>query len=996
MKKLNIIKTLFVFLILLFTSCTTTNNNQNNQQKNEYIISYFLNGESIDLQPGTYYENEGCNLPTPTVEEGYIFLGWYDNSNYTGSEISSISTTDKGHKTYFGKTIKVDEEPTNDLDSLKNALNIDNYTYNFIEDANDEIYEETYKVTIDKIENIYSFGTDTYNDYLDMTENTYKIVYSDGYDWYYTLEGDDYYYSILEYMIIINLSSLDYNHFEYNKTNNSYILKEEYLQTDLYNFMPTYDGEVFSSCNITLDKNFLSTITITSNYTYSGIKYDSVYEFEFSDINKTNIEIPNATYDGSYESNEITINEVYNSYIGSDVTITGVVTGIYGNNFYLSDETGSILIYMGSTSDYNLLVEDNSVLTISGEISSYKDIYQIINVTSVVISSKSLNITSTKINDLSQNYLSNNIGELIDVEEVILKKAPSSTNASSDISFTVELNGNEVNVFISKHLDDTYTYQLLDYISTLEENDKLNLYNLHIGKYTNYQLIVTSITEFEKTDNTPSYQTGIVTYPSELSVEEGTTIDEIYGMISVYAKYSNNKEQLLATSDYTKQTNYKEEIGTYTITYKQDSFTITVQITVTEKGTGYIKPTLSEQPLRDEAYKFNFTRGLPSIGEPKVLVIPVEFTDYPAPSTMVEDLETAFFGTSSETGWESLQSYYYKSSYGKLNITGTVLEPYNTGKKSTTYTYDSYADYEIIKDALEYYDSTINYDDYDTDKDGYIDSIYIIYTRDYNETSDLWWAYTYEYFTESIEYYDNVEADFYIFMSYQFFFDELNEKTIKYNCETLIHETGHLLGLDDYYDYDEGNGPDGGIGGGDMMDFNVGDHNAYSKLILGWVSPYVITGNSLTISLNSFEQSGDCIIIAKNWNGSVFSEYFIIDFYTPTGLNEFCKGYNGLFSTSGIRIYHINATTSLDGSETSLWEITKYNNSDTTYQLISLVEADGRNDILDMGYSENSDLFKASDICQNLKWCDNTNANFTLKVNTITNDIANITITIKK
>ena len=406
----------------------------------------------------------------------------------------------------------------------------------------------------------------------------------------------------------------------------------------------------------------------------------------------------------------------------------------------------------------------------------------------------------------------------------------------------------------------------------------------------------------------------------------------------------------------------------------------------------YIKPKISEQPLRDVAMTNGFTRGLPSVGEPKVLVIPVEFTDYPAPTGMVECLNKAFFGTSEDTGWESLQSYYYKSSYGKLKITGTVLQPYNTGKKSTKYIYNDNADYEMIKAALEHYDDQIDYSDYDTDKDGYIDSIYIVYTKSYDANSDLWWAYTYEYFTETEEYYDNVEADFYCFSSYQFFFDKLNGEKIKYNSETIIHETGHLLGLDDYYDYDNKVGPKGGIGGGDMMDYNVGDHNAYSKLIMGWISPYILTGNTITLDLNSFEKSGDCIMICKDWNGSVFSEYYIIDFYTPTGLNEFCKGVNGLFSISGIRIYHVDATIEIDNETEDIWTMTKYDNSYTSHRLISLIEADGRNNISYGDCSEDSDLFIKGKICSNLKWYDNTSASFTLIVNDITSSKANITI----
>ena len=40
----------------------------------------------------------------------------------------------------------------------------------------------------------------------------------------------------------------------------------------------------------------------------------------------------------------------------------------------------------------------------------------------------------------------------------------------------------------------------------------------------------------------------------------------------------------------------------------------------------------------------------------------------------------------------------------------------------------------------------------------------------------------------------------------------------------LIHETGHALGLDDYYDTV---GSTGGFGGGTMMDSNVGDQDPY-------------------------------------------------------------------------------------------------------------------------------------------------------------------------
>ena len=64
--------------------------------------------------------------------------------------------------------------------------------------------------------------------------------------------------------------------------------------------------------------------------------------------------------------------------------------------------------------------------------------------------------------------------------------------------------------------------------------------------------------------------------------------------------------------------------------------------------------------------------------------------------------------------------------------------------------------------------------------------------------------------------------------------------------------------------------------------------------------------------------------------------------------------------------------------------MTKYNNSDTTYRLISLIEADGKNNIGNKGWSSDSDLFKAGSTYSGAKWHNNTSANFTMTVNSIT------------
>jgi len=376
--------------------------------------------------------------------------------------------------------------------------------------------------------------------------------------------------------------------------------------------------------------------------------------------------------------------------------------------------------------------------------------------------------------------------------------------------------------------------------------------------------------------------------------------------------------------------------------------------------------------LVDELDLF-ITSGITPTGQQNVLVIPINFTDYKFTEEDENRLEIAFFGTSEETGWESVQSYYEKSSYGKFFLNGTVLEPFETNKASTYYArkynqgYD--ADYEVIRAALKYYDSQIDYSLYDNNDDGYIDGLYFIYAAPVwygNNTgstndSDLWWAYVYYYYTEDYEYYDGVEANYYMwagidFMDEAIVYDDYTDEYIDVNASTYIHETGHLLGLYDYYDYDDTVGPDGGLGGADMMDYTVGDHNPFTKIILDWVDPIIVSNQSTTITINSFTETGDVILVSPNWNSSYFDEYFLIEYYTPTNLNEIHAGYNGLYSISGIRIIHVNAQ--INPNQEKDYELFLYDNSDTMTKLLKPVEADNDNSVEQFSIAENSDLFQ--------------------------------------
>lgn len=889
----------------------------------EYKITYIYNNEVIEHEPSTYQAGLITYLNNLEVEG---FEGWYTSQD---EKITQIGKTVKGDLILYAK---VNNEATPDpVDLAEIFKNMTNYafTYSYVSVDGGDSY-----VSYNEYDNgnIKQSGYDYYDEYYEdflINKNGSLTIYTKDYDgsYIYITQDDIYfesYYSLFDIVVFdkINPELFTLVDGAYELTNAEDINKIGKL------LLGDFENDTFIKFRLEVENDHVSKITAVSNYFYEGEYYTYDYEVVFSKFNTVKFDVPSV--DNPIQST-MTIEQVYNASDDTTVITKGYVNGIVGNNIYIQDDTGGVYLYLGNNSSISSYLSIGDEIVVEGLKTTYKGLVEISEITSIDVTGTNKNISKENLDSVDETSLKNNLCKLVDISNVTLVTVPSNyLTATTDISFEVTDGINSITLFLSKHIDSITREYIFN--STLKNGDSIDLDNIVVGYFNDYQLVISAFTTISKTttDIPPVNPTEISKAPSSTKKLED------------------------------------------------------------------VLPTLGVE--NGEVY--GVSKGLPSTGNPQVLVIPIAFTDYPAPTNIQKELETSFFGTSSETGWESLKSYYYKSSYGKLNISGTVLPAYNTGKTSSYYEYKDDGDYLFIKAALEYYDGIIDYSDYDYDKDGYIDSIYFIYTCPYNSTDDesLYWAYTYEYYTDDYEYYDNVEADFYVLASYHFLFDELaNGSKVKYNLETYIHETGHLLGSDDYYDYDESIGPYGGIGGGDMMDYNVGDHNPFTKIILGWTTPYLMGNTSSTIRLNSFSSTGDVLMIPKSFNGTYFDEYYLIDFYTPDGLNESEAGYSGLFDVSGIRIYHVDATLKDPSDAWAVWEIYKYNNSDTSHKLIKLIEADGNNHIENenYGYSEDTDLFKEGSSYKNSKWYDGTYTNFIINVINIENTYAEIEIIIK-
>lgn len=68
-----------------------------------YSITYHLDGAANpDDAPASYIYGAGATLPAPT-KSGYSFGGWYADSDFSGSAVTTVSTTDTGDKEYWAR-----------------------------------------------------------------------------------------------------------------------------------------------------------------------------------------------------------------------------------------------------------------------------------------------------------------------------------------------------------------------------------------------------------------------------------------------------------------------------------------------------------------------------------------------------------------------------------------------------------------------------------------------------------------------------------------------------------------------------------------------------------------------------------------------------------------------------------------------------------------------------------------------------------------------------
>ena len=778
---------------------------------------------------------------------------------------------------------------------------------------------------------------------------------------------------------------------------------QDYYGDDCYAFIK----ETIKSLNITLANGKISKITIKSNYKET-IKYseddvqnhngDFSYTIEIKDLGNTSIKIPEATV----YIEEPKVISCYKLNQGDKITLDVIVNNVNRDEkiIYVCDETAAIAVLLNEAIDEDIKI--GSTLNITGTVKITGELVELEAISVVDKTEELEDMVNYKIESL-KGQTSVFAGETIDFNYLTLTEKDIE---NKNVVFTSYDNEEYKLIF-----NDTEKEKVAQILDSREPGIALLVKSLAVS-IENDKFVLRLLE-----DTAVETSTGVVVNTLDIEKNVGTTLEEALADIKLFVYQDGVKSEVLAGGYTYKADDYNKDLAsTYLVEISKDDFKKVVAIRL--KNDAQAIESFKEANVKGIEFatkRYGVNVGMPSVGDVNILVIPVSFTNQEIPANYKETLEKGFNGTSEETGWHSLKSYYETVSYNKLHLNATILDVYETGDEyhaSNTQVgeksypeefYDSYIslDEKYLDKAIAKYNDVIDYSNYDANNDGFIDCVYLVYLAPYctNKGSlDTWWAYTTNFHgkIENNDFvkdeYDDLKLDCYLWFSIDFFSDPI--EGVKINSETVIHESGHAMGLDDYYDTTK-TGTNGGYGGGIMMDRNCGDHDPFSKALLNWINPEIVINSDTTIDLASFEKTGDAIFIAKDYDGVMFNEFYIIDYYTPTGVNELKAGTDGLPSVSGIRILHATATPNERVFIDSIWTIPQANNSIKDNKLLEVVEADQSSLIGDNTVMQDTDLWKENDKVEGLKWRDGSECNFTINIQSVSLETATIFVDFK-
>lgn len=240
-------------------------------------------------------------------------------------------------------------------------------------------------------------------------------------------------------------------------------------------------------------------------------------------------------------------------------------------------------------------------------------------------------------------------------------------------------------------------------------------------------------------------------------------------------------------------------------------------------------------------------KAFPTKGNRKLLCILVSYQDVKFQKTQAEfnDLfNKQGYNTNGATG--SVRDYFYDNSFQQMNLTVDVVGPVTVSQSRASYggnnaDGDDIDPDEMVTEAVKLADQKgVDFSQYDNDKDGTIDGVYVIFAGNGEEAgadAEAIWSHAWQ--IRSIKL-DGVWVSAYSCSPELYGTSKTSITTIGVIC----HEFSHVCGLPDYYDTDYGKsgGEAEDLGNYDIMAGGSWNNsgrtppftNSYSRYMLGW------------------------------------------------------------------------------------------------------------------------------------------------------------------
>ena len=349
--------------------------------------------------------------------------------------------------------------------------------------------------------------------------------------------------------------------------------------------------------------------------------------------------------------------------------------------------------------------------------------------------------------------------------------------------------------------------------------------------------------------------------------------------------------------------------------------------------------------------------GTPSqatTGTHRGLVILMQFKDR---KFVTKNPQTVFNDFFNKEGYNdggmtgSVRDYFKAQSYGSLEINFDVVGPYTTTNNMAYYgkhqgkSNDAKAAV-MAGEAVDKAAADVNFSNYDWDKDGEVDQVFIIYAG-YSEAqgaeeNTIWPHEWYISQQSSSRKYNGVKIDKYGCAS-ELMGDGLDgdDDPMLDGIGTACHEFSHCLGLPDMYDTDTSKDESNfGMSNWDVMDhgsynnnsLTPAGYNSYERWFAGWLTPTEINSQTIVSGMRPLVEKGAKAYVLYNESTrdkGIEGEFYLLENRQPDGFDAALPGH-------GLLILHVdyNATAWLGNSV----------NVDADHQRVTIIPADNELD----------------------------------------------------